>query len=215
MAIPKPKSAGTITPRRTPPTPTPTISRLGRGGGSPGLDTSRAEIERVKESLKQLSASELKEVRDYASLLAQNSASDSRSGLKPSQILSREENIWLSRLHFHLSRATGISSSPPIVAPGRDRSLGASFEFVEAFLKQAGIWQKETYSRVAVYDLLADLLVRHARQLAHKVQAPLGMKFVLQNTNKLPELFDLAYPGYLPAGLARMVISKHLQSPKE
>lgn len=169
--------------------------------------------EKLKKELDGLSASQLKEVKDYLSLLIQSKASDTRSGLRPSQKLTRDENLWLDSLHLKLSEATGISSSNPLVASGHDRTRTASFELAEAFLKDAGIWQKESYARKAVYDLLAGLLVAYAKQVTHKLKIPLGMKFVLQNTDKLPELFDLAYPGYLQSGLARMVIAGHLNPP--
>ena len=59
--------------------------------------------------------------------------------------------------------------------------------------------------RQSVYNLLADLVVRHAHGISMRSAAPLSPKLVANCSNNVASIFDKAFPGYVRAGLAHIV----------
>lgn len=200
--------------RNTPPTP------LGVKGGcispSDRFTVQGHGIETIKKLCRDLSPSQRKEVRDYITYLdkeeKQNLLASSRTG----QSLSRDEEMLADSLEQSLAEALGTprqAHNRPAAILG---SLRDCYAIVEAFVQATGLSRSKSYERKALYNMLAGMLVDYSRQLATKIGAPLSFKFVLQNSAKMPALFDLAYPGYAASGLAGIVADRLLQhQPKE
>lgn len=160
--------------------------------------------------IRKLSTLERKEAKDLISLLDREAKLVTRSGLKPSQIMARDESMWVSSLLEALTLATigsRLHSRPS------DRVLATlqdSFAPVALFVKSSGLHRTKSYERKAVYDMLAEMVVSYSCTMANHVGVPLGPRFILQNIDKIPGLFDRAYPGYAEAGLAGMVLDQRL-----
>lgn len=120
--------------------------------------------------------------------------------------------MWADSLEQLLGQALGSPPAPRMRPPTILGSLRDSYKAVELFVQAAGLFRTASYDRKATYNLLAGLVVEYAKQLAAKIGAPLSFKFVLQNVEKLPALFDRAYPGYVASGLASIVINQLLKS---
>lgn len=73
----------------------------------------------------------------------------------------------------------------------------------------AGLSELPVVDRQAVYNMLADLLVQHAKELARYTGAPFSVKFIANLAQNISGVFDAAFPGYLEAGLAHVVARRH------
>jgi len=173
--------------------------------------TKDGPVDEMKLLAQKLSTLGRKEIKDYLSLLDRESKLAHRSGVKPSQVMARDEAMWVTSLLETLAVATTGSRSHSRPSDSVLTQLQDSYAPVALFMKSAGLYRDKSYERKAVYEFLANLLVSYASTLAHKVGVPLGPRFVLQNLDKLPGIFDASFPGYCEAGLAWMVVGKLLQ----
>ena len=202
---------------RNPPTP------LGVKGGFPShpVYTSQENyVEKVKELCRGLDVRQRKEVRDYISYLDREHNQASLLSVRTSQSLTRDEEMWADSLEQSLAFELGTPHRTAQVrlyrAPATLSSLKDSYAIVHAFVQGTGMVKSMSYHRKALYEMLAGLVVTYSKQLAAKIGAPLSFRFVLQNVDKLPALFDRAYPGYAQAGLACIVVQQLLKpQPKE
>lgn len=180
------------------------------------LPVQRNDVEKIKELCRALDVRQRKEVRDYIAYLDKEQKQILLTSTRTGQSLSRDEEMLADSLEQLLAEALGT----PRQARHRPAAILASlrdcYATVEAFVQAAGLSRNKSYDRKALYNLLAGMLVDYSRQLAAKIGAPLSFKFVLQNTDKIPALFDRAYPGYAASGLAGIVVDQLLQNqPKE
>lgn len=87
----------------------------------------------------------------------------------------------------------------------------ASWRPVEAFMASSklggGLQRTE---RMAVYYMLARLLVDDAERACEWTGAPLSAKVVAQRTDRLAGVFEQSFPGYLASGLAPLVARQML-----
>lgn len=115
--------------------------------------------------------------------------------------------MWSVAVHQELCHAVG-SLDGGIVGPALVRKLvavGTSWKPVQSFMEAARLSELTAPERQVAYNLLAKLLVRHAREVARRSGAPLSAKLVSQCTGNLMGVFENNFPGYLAAGLARVV----------
>lgn len=66
----------------------------------------------------------------------------------------------------------------------------------------------EVRQRQSFYGLLARLLVKHAHSIARHTGAPLSPRLVANCASAVAGIFESSFPGYLKAGLARVVARK-------
>lgn len=123
---------------------------------------------------------------------------------------SRDVDMWLRSIGTALQAALGGGSGtayPPMVLK---RTIGSlqNWEHVERFMHVAGLAELTVLKRQQAYNLLADLLVKHAIEIAGHTGAPLGPKLVANCVGTVGALFDRAFPGYLRAGMAGAVIDR-------
>jgi hypothetical protein len=119
----------------------------------------------------------------------------------------RDLDMWAEAVHRELTRRLG-SLDGGIVGPMVVRKLvaaGASWKPVEQFMAASKLSELTVTERQRAYYMLAELLVRHALTVARRSGAPMSAKLVANCTNNLAGVFEESFPGYLEAGLARMV----------
>lgn len=127
---------------------------------------------------------------------------------------SRDVDLWAvavtSALREALGPSDGAGHGPQVVR----RLLGASSAWtpVAEFIATGRIGNLRPAERLAVFDLLAKLLVERAKRVAARADIPLSAKLVAQNAVHIAGIFDNAFPGYLANGLvgavSRMLIAK-------
>lgn len=178
-------------------------------------ETSSDLVEQMKRMGKQLTKTQRKEVRDYLSLLDKDLVLKEKTDLRPSQLLSRDDEIWRDSCLVKLAGVMGLSTTTMSLSFGPVSGLNSGIDKVQSFVKEAGLHKNASYERKAVYNLLADLLVNYCKGLAGKIDAPLGPKLIFNNADKIPALFDCAYPGYLQSGLAGMIVDRYLTKTTE
>jgi hypothetical protein len=146
-----------------------------------------------------MSVAEQKELLDKlsASLLLA-SATDSKD---------RDLAMWSEAVHERLTEALGggRASTSGVVVTRKLLATTAAWSPVRTFVDTTKLSELRVVDRQAVYMLLADLLVRHARSVAQRSGAPFSAKLVANCTVNLPGLFDAAFPGYIEAGLVRVI----------
>lgn len=115
--------------------------------------------------------------------------------------------MWATAVHEALQEALGGSLGSTVGPMAVQRIVGThkAFEPVSEFMAHSRLREVQVVERLALYRLLAELLVAHARKVARHVDAPLSLKLVVNCTNNVAGLFDSAFPGYLGAGLAHIV----------
>lgn len=194
------------------PTPHPFRGKGGVVPSRPLLPVQDNYVEKVKELCRGMDVRQRKEVRDYISYLdkeqRQAKITDSRNG----QALERDEGMWSDSVEAILAEALGSSTNFRNKSPAILGSLRDSYSIVHEFVQVSALDAAMSYNRKVIYNLLAGLLVEYCKQLAAKIAAPLSLKFVLGQSEKIPALFDRAYPGYVQAGLAGIVLKQIIQS---
>lgn len=119
----------------------------------------------------------------------------------------RDIEMWSASIYKALQSALGESAGamggPMLIK--RIVAAPSSWRPVEKFMQASRLDQLPVRERQAVYVMLADLLVKHARHVARRASAPLSPKFVANCTGSISGVFDAAFPGYLHAGLAHIV----------
>ncbi len=167
-----------------------------RAYAQPGTHASQAEdfVNRIKS----LPEGERKKILD--SLLLE-------SQLNGEAKATRDLDMWAEAVHRELTRRLG-SLDGGLVGPGVVRKLvsaGGSWKPVEQFMATSKLSELTVVERQRAYYMLAELLVRHALVVARRSGAPMSAKLVSNCTGNLAGVFEESFPGYLEAGLARMV----------
>lgn len=85
---------------------------------------------------------------------------------------------------------------------------------VALFMSSSGLAELQVRERQLAYHLLADLLVKHVCQVASHVGLPVGLKFLGNNVASITGVFEQAFPGYLAAGLAHVIVKGISGHPK-
>lgn len=161
-------------------------------------NTHASNADNLLDQFKTLSSKDRKAVLDSLLLEAQLSG-ETDAG--------RDLDMWAEAVHRELTRRLG-SLDGGIVGPGVVRKLvavGTSWKPVEQFMQASKLSTLTVTERQRAYYMLAELLVRHALVVARRSGAPMSAKLVANCTNNLPGVFEESFPGYLEAGLARMV----------
>lgn len=157
----------------------------------------REPKEQLLDSVLALNVKERKELLDRLLLEHQNEARDDQ----------RDVAMWATAVHQQYTALYG-SGDGVLVAPLVMKKLvqaTASWEHVRRFMETSKLSELPVTERQGAYQLLAEILVRHAAQVARRSGAPLSPKLVSQCTVNLPGAFENQFPGYVAAGLAKVV----------
>lgn len=164
--------------------------------------THASEADTVLKSALRLPAKERKELLDR--LLLEQQTDSTRA--------DRDVDLWADAVHRELTQRLG-SSDGGLVGIGVVRKVvaaGGAWKPVESFMQSAGLSSLTVTERQKAYVTLARLLVRHAAVVASRSGAPLSAKLVSQCSVNLPGVFEDSFPGYLQAGLAKVIVRQVL-----
>lgn len=117
----------------------------------------------------------------------------------------RDVSMWWSSFYEALQGV--VNSSAGLPSPGQLQELyKAEYEVVQKFMQDSKLRSLDVPQRLRVYQVLADILMLHCKRMTSYHDIPLSAKYAANNMQHLPELFDVAFPGYLRAGMARIAI---------
>lgn len=159
-------------------------------------------------------------VDDVVSLAAQLSAADRKELLarlalevQTRSTDSRDLTMWADAVYQRLHEAIGTSEGTGVGPLPVRRLLAAVANWapVEKFMQDSRLQSLTVPKRLAVYHMLAGLLVDDAQRVARLAGAPLTVKFVAGRSAHIAAVFDTAFPGYLAAGLAHVVAAQLVQ----
>ena len=163
-------------------------------------------VNQIKEQIESLSKSERKEVSDHILYLNQGKAVTSTT------IQDRDLAMWGESLAAELKRVTGEGTGTFPGNPTLRKLLVGGYAPVLQATTASGIDRYGSADRKMWYGLLSKLLIEHSLTIAAFVKAPVCMKFILQQTDKVPGLVENAFPGYIRAGLVGVVISRFTEN---
>lgn len=173
------------------------------GGISPGAVLKKNNQNQVEQALSLTASMTPAERQELLSRLSLELKAD-----QPDQ--SRELDMWATAVHESLQDALGAqggaSAAPMLVK--RAVATREAFAPISEFMERAKLKQIDVQHRLQTYRMLADMLVSHSRKIARRTGAPLSAKLVANCSPSIAALFDAAFPGYLRAGLAQIVITR-------
>lgn len=122
----------------------------------------------------------------------------------------RELNLWSVAVHSALNQALGDEARGDVGLIIVRRQVGArsAWRPVVEFMRSGKLDKLSLAERQSAYDLLAKMVVAHARSVARRSGAPLGPKLVGSCAASVRGLFDASFPGYLRSGLAPLVAKR-------
>ena len=163
-----------------------------------------SKLQQALDLVATMSATEKKELLSHLALANQSSKKQSSGS-------NRDHELWLGEVVDALGRVLMSGGRSPSSLALFKRLQGDCGSTLDTFMEQSGLGKLKIPERVATYRILADMLVKHAEYVARKSGAPLSPKLVMNCVGNLPGLFDSAFPGYLEAGLAPVIIRRKLR----
>lgn len=120
---------------------------------------------------------------------------------------ARNLDMWATAVYEAFSAALGGSTATGIgpVLVRRTMAQQSVWAPVESFLEVSRLGELSVQERLGIFRMLAQMLVSHSRKVARYGKVPVSIKLVGNNTGNLAGLFEDAFPGYLAAGMARIV----------
>lgn len=176
------------------------LPSLREGGGGPGFTHGSAgevKAEEVLSLANKLSPEARKQL--LAQLALQEQSVD------PGK--QRDIDMWSSAVYSGLVSTNGGSPGgvPGPAVVKRILASPSAWRPVDGFMASSKFDGLSVTERQSVYNLLADLVIKHASQIARRSNIPLSPKLIGTCSANIASLFDLAFPGYLRAGLAHIV----------
>lgn len=151
-------------------------------------------VKELKDALRALSKTELKEVADYALMLSVDTG----------QGYDRGEEMLYESLRLAIREVTNDDSMP--FTAMRKGTMYPKFKEVrkqiEDFVTTSGVGKLSTPERKKFYNTIARVLVERVQEL----DVPVGLKTVMNQAAGVNGHFDRAFPGYIAAGLVRRII---------
>lgn len=172
-------------------------------------DYKNLSVEQVLDMAEGLGGKRAKEVLDRLALKLQGK--DKKNDFKD----DRDIDMWATAITNAIDRIHGGDGASSYGSLLVKRTLGDSrvWKPIDDFMQHSTLNNLKVVERQAVYELLAELLVEHARSLARRSGAPFSLRLVSQHTRSIADVFDNAFPGYLEAGLAP-VVARQLCHPR-
>lgn len=184
-------------------TPTPPPLRGGDGGGvvpassRPNEQVPENNVDRILAATKNLTAKERQELLDQLALSAQMTRKADQD---------RDLDMWAAAVYEVLVSSPGARGESGYGQMVVKRLLAptAIWRPVQEFMAYSKLQELKVPERQSVYMLLAELLVRHAREVSERSGAPLGPKLVGNCTGDIRGVFEKSFPGYIRNGLAKI-----------
>lgn len=170
-----------------------------------GTETPDEQDEKILAQWRQLDNTRRRQIYARMSFELQNTSSTEDA---------RTIDLWSFAVYSALRDALGPSSGAGHGEHVVRRLMGASaaWQPVAEFITNGRIDNLRPAEQLAVFGLLAKLLVARAKRVAQRADIPLTPKLVAQNTQHIAGVFDNAFPGYLANGLigsvSRMLIAQ-------
>lgn len=133
---------------------------------------------------------------------------------------ARTIDLWSFAVYSALRDAIGPSSGAGHGEHVVRRLMGApaAWQPVAEFITNGRLEKLRPAEQLAVFGMLAKLLVARAKRVAQRADIPLTPKLVSQNTQHIAGIFDNAFPGYLANGLigsvSRMLLAQQKPMPR-
>lgn len=178
-----------------PPTPSPFKGEVGGGGLSPAAPAPTLEdLERLALNLG---------AADRRLLLAKLSLANTDADAGE----TRDLDMWTAAVYDALLATNGGTGGglPGPAAVKRALAASGAWSIVRGFMADAKLDVLTVTERQGVYNMLAELTVKHAHHVSMRSQAPLGPKLVANCSTNISSIFDKAFPGYVKAGLAPVI----------
>lgn len=190
-------------------TPLPPPLREGRGGGVPpdrGLVEEKKSVDDLLDQASKLSAAERKELLAKLALGVNQTRTSN----------PRDLDMWIEAVYTGLAASNGAGDGAGVGPAAVKRILGspACWGPVADFMAASKLDDLKVAERQSVYYLLAGLVIKHAAYVSRQSGAPMSAKLVGSCSTNITGLFDQAFPGYLGAGMAK-IVARRLTQPQE
>ncbi len=154
-------------------------------------------VAEILEQTQKLTAKQKQELLDQLSLASKMTRSAGED---------RDLDMWATAVHNVLSNHANPEGASGYGSLLVKRLLGLSQNWrpIQEFMEQSGLRNLKVPERASVYQLLAELLVKHAEGIAARSGIPLGPKLIGNCSVDVAGVFEQAFPGYLRAGLAKV-----------
>ncbi len=188
------------------PTPHPSPLRGEGGGGYPTDGGGEEAVKQIKELTALLNPKLRKQVLAELSL----QALDADIGEV------RDLDMWAASVYDAIvaSNGGGAMAVPGPAILKRALAAGGAWSYVRGFMVDAKLDELNVAERQSVYGMLARMVVQQAKRISSNSNAPFGPKLVANCSHNVGALFDRDFPGYLKAGLAR-IVARQLTNPQE
>ena len=122
-------------------------------------------------------------------------------------VQNKDLDMWSEAILKALEETIGqwVGHSYGLTLVKRSMGTSSSWRPVELFMKNSKLQELTSAERQSAYFMLARLLVERADDQTEFVGAPLTLKYIAGQTGNLAAIFDRSFPGYLAAGLAKIV----------
>lgn len=119
----------------------------------------------------------------------------------------RDITMWSEAVYHAYCQAVGGSGAAGVGPLAFRKLLAATvpWEHISSFMQASKLLSLEVVDRQAVYFMIAELLVKHARGVARHTGIPFAAKLVANCCNNVAGLVDNAFPGYAEAGMLVLV----------
>ncbi len=150
---------------------------------------------------------EFREVKAIAEIRLGNFSSREAALKEVGNIGEEYVLLFYSQLRNYLQAECAIATPPlSIIRKSKPTVYRAAVLATNFLYGVSQDWNKDRVVQrtfvVAVFYLYAKLVVQYLRE----VRVPVSVKTILQHTDKFVGLVDQSYPGYVQAGLLKMVI---------
>ena len=151
-------------------------------------------VKELKEALRALPKTELKEIADYALMLS----------VETGQGYDRGEEMLYESLCLAIREVTNEQGMP--FTAMRKGTMYPKFREVrkqiEDFISSSGVGKLSTPEKKKFFNTICRVLVERVQEL----DVPVGLKTVMNQAAGVGGHFDRAFPGYIASGLVRRII---------
>lgn len=204
--VPTAKTDNTTGAEKTPSFTPPLRGGVKKEGSSAktGNEEKKNVVDTLLADAERLSKAERKELLARLSLAV---ASDSARRTD-----DRDLTMWAEAVYRAMDDAQAGSDGAgqgPLVLK---RLLAAvqNWEPLAELLERSKLSSATVTQRQALYHMLAQTLVEHAKRVCSRMGIPLSAKVVANNAANITAIFESAFPGYLSSGLA-LVVAQRMQ----
>ena len=123
---------------------------------------------------------------------------------------ARDISMWSTAVHRAYTRAIGDADGGLVgeALVRKQVAAGVAWKPVLLFMQSSRMLELTVTERQRAYFTLAELLLDYARAAARNAGVPLSLRLVCNCMTNIAGVFEVAFPGYLEAGLARAVVRK-------